>query len=124
MNATEGSSITQDDVLYLIVTDRFADGDPANNGPVDRTDIEKRHGGDLLGLVQRLPYLKALGVTTLWITPVYLNPPGAYHGYHPLSFEQIDPHLYSPELGPEGAVPPPPGFSEPMTVAAAPVRRF
>jgi glycosidase len=76
----EHSLITQDDILYLIVTDRFADGDPANNGLVDRTALEKRHGGDLLGIVQRMPYLQALGVTALWITPVYLNPPDAYHG--------------------------------------------
>jgi alpha-amylase len=124
MNIAGGSSITQDDVVYLIVTDRFADGDPANNGPIDRSDPDKRHGGDLLGIVQRLPYLQALGVTALWISPVYLNPPDAYHGYHPLSFEQIDPHLYSPELGPEGRVPGPAGYPDLMAVAGAPVRRF
>ncbi len=73
--------ITQDDVLYMIVTDRFADGDPANNGDVDRSDLDRRHGGDLMGIVERIPYLSALGVTTLWITPVYKNPPYAYHGY-------------------------------------------
>jgi alpha-amylase len=94
--------ITQDDVLYMIVTDRFADGDPSNNGNIDRGDPEKRHGGDLLGIVQRMPYLKELGVTALWITPVYLNPPDAYHGYHPLDFDRVDPHLCSPELGPAG----------------------
>ena len=91
--------ITQDDVLYMIVTDRFADGDPANNGDVDRSDLDRRHGGDLMGIVERIPYLSALGVTTLWITPVYKNPPYAYHGYHPLDFEKVDPHLSSPRLG-------------------------
>jgi len=95
--------ITQDDVLYLIVTDRFADGDPANNADVDRSSLDRRHGGDLLGIIQRMPYLKQLGVTALWITPVYLNPPEAYHGYHPLDFEQVDPHLCSPSLGPTGS---------------------
>jgi glycosidase len=95
--------ITQDDVIYMIVTDRFADGDPANNGEVDRSALEKRHGGDLLGIVQRMPYLQALGVTALWITPVYLNPPDGYHGYYPLDFERVDPHLCSPELGPAGS---------------------
>jgi alpha-amylase len=94
--------ITQDDILYMIVTDRFADGDPANNGTIDRSSLEKRHGGDLLGIVHRMPYLRELGVTALWITPVYLNPPDAYHGYHPLDFEAVDPHLCSPELGPTG----------------------
>src|SRR5437868_4855858 len=95
--------ITQDDILYMIVTDRFADGDPANNGAVDPRDLNQRHGGDLLGIVERMPYLQALGVTALWITPVYRNPDYAYHGYHPLDFETVDPHLCSPELGPAGS---------------------
>jgi alpha-amylase len=87
----------------MIVTDRFADGDPANDGEVDRSAPDKRHGGDLLGIIHRMPYLKALGVTALWITPVYPNPPDAYHGYHPLDFESVDAHLCSPELGPSGS---------------------
>jgi glycosidase len=95
--------MTQDDVLYMMVTDRFADGDAANNGNVCRNDLNQRHGGDLLGIVQRMPYLSALGVTTLWITPVYQNPAYAYHGYHPLDFETVDPHLCSPSLGPKGS---------------------
>ncbi len=95
--------ITQDDVLYMIVTDRFADGDPANNGDIDPSDLDQRHGGDLAGIVDRMPYLDALGVTALWITPVYRNPDYAYHGYHPLDFEAVDPHLCSPRLGPRGS---------------------
>lgn len=95
--------LRHDDVIYMIVTDRFADGDPTNNLDVDRRDPMKRHGGDLLGIVQRMPYLKSLGVTTLWITPIYLNPPDSYHGYHPLDFESVDPHLCSKALGPPGS---------------------
>jgi glycosidase len=95
--------IGQDDILYMIVTDRFADGDLENNGDIDRSAPEKRHGGDLRGIVQRMPYLRALGVTALWITPVYPNPDEAYHGYHPLDFEHVDSHLCSPELGPLGS---------------------
>jgi alpha-amylase len=96
--------ITQDDILYMIVTDRFANGDPSNNHrDVDRSDLNLRHGGDLLGIVDRMPYLNALGVTALWITPVYRNPIYAYHGYHPLDFESVDPHLCSPQLGPTGS---------------------
>lgn len=87
----------------MIVTDRFADGDPGNNEPVDLADPKKRHGGDLLGIIRRMPYLRDLGVTALWVTPVYRNPPDAYHGYHPLDFEHVDPHLCSPELGPSGS---------------------
>lgn len=116
--------ITQDDILYQIVTDRFANGDPNNDGSVDPANPGRRHGGDLLGIIRRMPYLKALGVTTLWISPVYLNPPDAYHGYHPLSFEQVDPHLCSPELGPQDQVTTLDGYSGPGTVAACPVRRF
>jgi alpha-amylase len=95
--------ITQDDVLYMIVTDRFADGDPSNNGKVDPSDLNQRHGGDLLGIIQRMPYLHDLGVTALWITPVYRNPEYAYHGYHPMDFESVDPHLCSSTLGPTGS---------------------
>ncbi len=95
--------ITPDDVIYMIVTDRFADGDPDNNGDVDRNDPRRRHGGDLLGVLQELPYLRDLGVTALWLTPVYANPPDAFHGYHPLDFEQVDVHLCSDRLGPRGS---------------------
>lgn len=94
--------INQDDVIYMIVTDRFADGDPANNGAVDLQSPGRPHGGDLLGIVRRMPYLRELGVTALWITPVYPNPPNSYHGYHPLDFEHLEPRLCSPELGPAG----------------------
>lgn len=91
--------LTLDDVIYMIVTDRFADGDPGNNLHVAPADPMRRHGGDLMGIIERLPYLAELGVTVLWITPVYLNPPDSYHGYHPLDFERMDPHLCSPGLG-------------------------
>jgi alpha-amylase len=94
--------LTQDDVLYMIVTDRFANGDPANDADVDRAAADRRHGGDLAGIVQRLPYLRDLGVTTVWPTPVYPNPPASYHGYHPLAFDGVDRRLCSPELGPAG----------------------
>lgn len=94
--------LTTSDVVYLIVTDRFFDGDSSNNTSVD-TSISRRHGGDLLGIIKKLPYLQELGVTTLWITPVYPNPSAAYHGYHSLDFESVDPALCSPELGPSGS---------------------
>ena len=88
--------ITQDDVLYMIVTDRFADGDPTNNGAVDRGDLDQRHGGDLMGIVQRMPYLSRPGVTALWITPVYQNPAYAYHGYHPAGLRERGPAPVQP----------------------------
>ncbi len=68
-----------DDVIYLLLPDRFANGDPANDSPsqspglLDRAKPRHYHGGDLAGVQQRLPYLTNLGVTALWLTPWYDN---------------------------------------------------
>jgi hypothetical protein len=87
-----------DDVFYLVMPDRFANGDPSNDDPArsagmhDRRQPKYYHGGDLRGIRQRLPYLKSLGITALWLNPVYDNidrisrietPAGQadYHGY-------------------------------------------
>ena len=86
----------------MIVTDRFCDGDRSNDEGVVTSDARRRHGGDLKGIVQRMPYLQDLGVTALWITPVYPNPIEDYHGYHPLDFESVDGGLCSSELAPSG----------------------
>ncbi|HSL55552.1 MAG TPA: alpha-amylase family glycosyl hydrolase, partial [Pyrinomonadaceae bacterium] len=62
------------DVMYLIMIDRFADGDPSNNEPPQSRGIYDRknkfyyHGGDLQGVINHLPYLKDLGVTAIWLT--------------------------------------------------------
>ncbi|MCK4491976.1 MAG: alpha-amylase, partial [Candidatus Altiarchaeales archaeon] len=92
--------ISQNDIIYFIVTDRFCDGDPANNEGVDKGDPLKYHGGDFTGIIEKIPYLQNLGITALWITPVYLSigryhGGDGYHGYWALDFEKIDPHLYS-----------------------------
>ena len=72
--------VTPNDVIYLIMPDRFADGDPSNDQPpsaapgtYNRNSPMAYHGGDLKGIQQHLPYLKDLGITTLWLTPLYLN---------------------------------------------------
>jgi len=86
------------DVLYLIMTDRFADGNPANNQPgYDRTAPRGWHGGDLAGIEQHLDYLKQLGVTALWTTPVASNGamPESYHGYAATDLYAIDGHFGS-----------------------------
>jgi neopullulanase len=92
--------LSQDDVMYLIMPDRFADGDPTNDEPPeapgshDRSKPRAYHGGDLLGIRNHLPYLKDLGVTTLWLTPIVKN--GAaqdYHGYGAVDLYALDPHL-------------------------------
>ncbi len=70
---------TNDDVMYLLMPDRFADGDPKNNDPAESRGLYDRakpryyHGGDLQGVINRLPYLKDLGVTAIWLNPWYDN---------------------------------------------------
>jgi neopullulanase len=89
-----------DDVIYLIMPDRFADGDPANNFPAsgayDRSQPRAYHGGDLRGIQERLPYLKDLGVTTIWITPIYDNEDRTgrdYHGYGATDLYKVEEHF-------------------------------
>ncbi len=87
------------DVMYLIMTDRFADGDPANDGPDHASELANPrgwHGGDLRGVLQHLDYLQALGITTVWITPVDENQgPQSYHGYGATDLYRVDPHFGS-----------------------------
>src|SRR6185369_14272559 len=101
--------VTNDDVIYLIMTDRFADGDPSNNAPKDappeandRNNPRGFHGGDLRGVINQLPYLKDLGVTAIWLTPWYDNwngvnrcdkpwcPNTYYHGYHAIDYYAVE----------------------------------
>ncbi len=87
------AGLTPDDVIYLIMPDRFADGSAANNGSgVDRTHPRAYHGGDIAGIRQRLPYLKDLGVTAIWMTPIYDNDDASqdYHGYHATDYYDIE----------------------------------
>lgn len=97
------------DVLYLIMIDRFADGDPSNNTPLyDRQNKFYYHGGDLQGVIDHLPYLKDLGVTAIWLTPWYDNydrlneielkddkPSTGFHGYNPQDFYRVEEHFGS-----------------------------
>jgi neopullulanase len=89
-----------DDVIYLIMPDRFDDGDRNNNfpesGTYDRNAPRAYHGGDLRGIGQRLPYLQELGVTTLWITPIDQNDDRTgrdYHGYGAVDLYAVEKHL-------------------------------
>jgi neopullulanase len=101
-----------EDVMYLIMIDRFADGDSANNDPpqsrgiYDRSNKFYYHGGDLQGIINHLPYLKDLGVTALWLTPWYDNydrlnqiehkegkPSTGFHGYNPQDFYGVEEHF-------------------------------
>lgn len=102
----------EDEVIYFVLPDRFANGDTANDRGgreggrlvtgYDPTDAGFYHGGDLRGLTERLDYLQGMGVTALWLAPVFTNktvqgPPGhesaAYHGYWITDFTRVDPHF-------------------------------
>lgn len=100
----EGSAyqgFTSADVIYLIMPDRFANGDETNDwlpGMIEKANRAEhfgRHGGDLKGIENNLDYLKDLGVTALWINPVQENnqPHSSYHGYAITDFYKIDPRL-------------------------------
>lgn len=84
------------DVMYLIMTDRFADGDPANDKPgYDPSAPRGWHGGDFRGIDEHLDYLQQLGVTTLWTTPILSNgkQPDTYHGYAAVDLYAVDSHF-------------------------------
>ena len=98
----KGSDIqgfTSEDVLYLIMPDRFANGNPRNDivegmleKKIDRNDPFARHGGDLAGIANHLDYIADLGVTAIWLNPTQENdmPDGSYHGYAITDYYQID----------------------------------
>jgi glycosidase len=101
--------VNNDDVIYLIMIDRFVDGDPTNDAPPDapaeandRNNPRSFHGGDLRGIIDHLSYLKDLGVTAIWLTPWYDNwnglnrcdkrwcPNTYYHGYHAIDYYAVE----------------------------------
>lgn len=90
------------DVLYLIMPDRFANGDPSNDNLVmktayktDRNNPSARHGGDLAGIEKHLDYIEDLGVTAIWLNPVLENDMqgGSYHGYATTNYYRVDPRF-------------------------------
>lgn len=112
MNQNYLRRLPEDELIYFCLVDRFADGDPANNRGggrggrlmtgYDPTDADFYQGGDLKGLTERLDYLGRLGVTALWVSPIFrnqwvqINSHGAsagYHGYWITDFTDVDPHF-------------------------------
>ena len=90
---------TSEDVLYLIMPDRFSNGNPENDvvkgmkeTKLDRTDSFARHGGDLQGISNYLDYIADLGVTAIWLNPTQENDMegGSYHGYAITDYYQVD----------------------------------
>jgi glycosidase len=108
-SARNFQGITTDDVIYLIMTDRFSSGDSTDDVPAgapasatDRRNPRAYHGGDLRGVINHLSYLKELGVTAIWLTPWYDNwngindcgkpwcPSTYYHGYHTIDYYAVE----------------------------------
>ncbi|MBR0553953.1 alpha-amylase family glycosyl hydrolase [Stakelama marina] len=102
----------EDEVIYFVLPDRFENGDPANDRGglkgdrlktgYDPTDKGFYHGGDLKGLTDRLDYLQGLGITAIWVAPIFKNKPvqgpkgqesAGYHGYWVTDFTRVDPHF-------------------------------
>lgn len=91
----------RDETIYFVMTTRFYDGDPSNNTQCwdnqERNQGDPAWRGDFKGLIEKLDYIKALGFTTVWITPVVENASGYdYHGYHAVNFSKVD-HRYESE---------------------------
>ncbi|WP_425392120.1 glycoside hydrolase family 13 protein [Ekhidna sp.] len=88
------------DVIYLLMPDRFANGDPSNDTvkgmleAADRSNPNGRHGGDIKGVSDNLDYIKDLGMTAVWLTPTFENDMmpsyGAYHGYAATDLYKVD----------------------------------
>ena len=108
--APAGPSVTSKwakEILYFVILDRFADGDPSNDADVDIQAKGTFHGGDMKGLRAHLNEISDLGVTALWITPVVKNIPGfvtgagfpdwGYHGYWADDFTKVDPRFGTEE---------------------------
>lgn len=94
----------RDQIIYFAFTDRFADGDPANNdqgaGEYDPSREHYFSGGDIRGVAEHLDYIAGLGATAVWLTPVVLNQWKShgsdftgYSGYYGIDFSAVDPHF-------------------------------
>lgn len=99
--------VTQEDLIYLIMPDRFSNGDPTNDKvkklkdqSLNRDSLYDRHGGDIQGIINHLDYLQDLGVTALWLTPVLENdmPRRTEHGYAITNHYKIDARLGTSDL--------------------------
>lgn len=98
-NSAQRKGFDSSDVIYLLMPDRFANGNPGNDSHPDvteksnRNDIGGRHGGDIQGIIDNLDYLNDLGVTTIWSTPLTEDNEKtySYHGYASSDLYKIDP---------------------------------
>ena len=99
--SAERKSFTTADMIYLIMPDRFANGDVSNDSvdsmddKVARDQAFGRHGGDIQGVIDHLDYISDLGATYIWTTPFLADnaPKGSYHGYAASDYYHIDPRF-------------------------------
>jgi len=98
-SADRAQGVTDKDLIYLIMPDRFSNGDTTNDSfsnmrekGIHRDSMFSRHGGDIQGIMNHLDYLKDLGVTAIWLTPAIENdePHASYHGYAVTDHYKID----------------------------------
>lgn len=106
-HAAKAQGVTTADLIYLVMPDRFANGDKNNDivkgmqqVTLNRDSMYYRHGGDIQGIIDHLDYLHDMGVTTLWLNPVLENdqPSASYHGYAATENYKIDRRYGSNEL--------------------------
>ncbi|MFY0592037.1 glycoside hydrolase family 13 protein [Roseivirga sp.] len=100
IEANKNQGFSSEDVIYLLMPDRFANGNPDNDTiegmlePARRDDPSGRHGGDLKGVQEQLDYIKELGMTAVWLTPVFENDQTpeykGYHGYAATDMYKVD----------------------------------
>ncbi|TMC74926.1 MAG: alpha-amlyase [Chloroflexi bacterium] len=88
-----GPNDWRDESIYFVMTDRFRNGDPRNDADAVPGRADWWQGGDLQGLIDELQYIKDLGMTAIWITPITQQTRGGYHGYWTADFYRVDPHL-------------------------------
>lgn len=98
-NSSQRKGFNSSDVLYLIMPDRFSNGDSSNDvikgmkeSKIDRNNSFARHGGDIKGIMNNLDYIADLGVTAIWLNPTQENdmPDGSYHGYAITDYYKVD----------------------------------
>src|SRR5690242_2110484 len=88
----------RDEVIYQVLVDRYVNGDASNDWRVNRNSLARYQGGDWQGLIEHLDYFTALGVTTLWISPIVRNVDtdagiDGYHGYWASDLAELNPHF-------------------------------
>ncbi|MGG3843022.1 alpha-amylase family glycosyl hydrolase [Anoxybacillus kestanbolensis] len=83
----------QDERIYFIMVDRFNNGNPKNDYEVNVHDPKAYHGGDLQGIIDKLDYIKGMGFTAIWLTPIFANEKGGYHGYWIEDFYKVEEHF-------------------------------